>query len=242
MLRAVAGRNACAREPDVRSGGSRSRRRPLLPWPALTVGINVITARAGEPAGAAARAAVPAAASLAPATPGSERCAAIQDAAEHQGRQAARRREASQGRGAPPGRGSGCGRTGGPPAGQSRRDAHDVQRRRRAASPGRSPRRSTAGARASSRCLNSLWAKESGWNYQAANPSSGAYGIPQALPGSKMATSAATGAPTRPRRSVGAGLHRRPLRQAVLARGAPPSPRAGTDHHPVSTSSTTLGG
>ncbi|OCG76001.1 lytic transglycosylase domain-containing protein [Microbacterium sediminis] len=37
-------------------------------------------------------------------------------------------------------------------------------------------------------CLVSLWNKESGWNYQAANPSSGAYGIPQSLPGSKMAT------------------------------------------------------
>ncbi|MGO3722445.1 phospholipase [Microbacterium gubbeenense] len=37
-------------------------------------------------------------------------------------------------------------------------------------------------------CLDSLWTKESGWNYQASNPSSGAYGIPQSLPGSKMAT------------------------------------------------------
>jgi hypothetical protein len=35
-------------------------------------------------------------------------------------------------------------------------------------------------------CLVSLWNKESGWNTHAANPS-GAYGIPQALPGSKMA-------------------------------------------------------
>ena len=35
-------------------------------------------------------------------------------------------------------------------------------------------------------CLQSLWNRESGWNYQAENPSSGAYGIPQALPGSKM--------------------------------------------------------
>ncbi|GAB2468743.1 hypothetical protein GCM10027063_06410 [Promicromonospora xylanilytica] len=35
-------------------------------------------------------------------------------------------------------------------------------------------------------CLELLWERESGWNYQAANPSSGAYGIPQALPGSKM--------------------------------------------------------
>lgn len=36
-------------------------------------------------------------------------------------------------------------------------------------------------------CLNNLWTKESGWNYKAYNPS-GATGIPQALPGSKMAT------------------------------------------------------
>ncbi|PZR54230.1 hypothetical protein DNL40_04760 [Xylanimonas oleitrophica] len=35
-------------------------------------------------------------------------------------------------------------------------------------------------------CLDSLFQKESGWNPSAANPSSGAYGIPQALPGSKM--------------------------------------------------------
>ncbi|AGL17823.1 transglycosylase SLT domain-containing protein [Actinoplanes sp. N902-109] len=34
-------------------------------------------------------------------------------------------------------------------------------------------------------CLNNLWNHESGWNEKAANPS-GAYGIPQALPGSKM--------------------------------------------------------
>ncbi|WP_307852573.1 lytic transglycosylase domain-containing protein [Glaciihabitans sp. dw_435] len=36
-------------------------------------------------------------------------------------------------------------------------------------------------------CLVSLWNRESGWNVYAANPS-GAYGIPQALPGSKMAS------------------------------------------------------
>ncbi|MFD0888592.1 lytic transglycosylase domain-containing protein [Streptosporangium algeriense] len=35
-------------------------------------------------------------------------------------------------------------------------------------------------------CLDSLWTRESNWNHQAHNPSSGAYGIPQALPGSKM--------------------------------------------------------
>ena len=37
-------------------------------------------------------------------------------------------------------------------------------------------------------CLHSLWNRESGWNYQAQNASSGAYGIPQALPGSKMSS------------------------------------------------------
>lgn len=37
-------------------------------------------------------------------------------------------------------------------------------------------------------CLDSLWMRESGWNTYAENPSSGAYGIPQSLPGSKMAT------------------------------------------------------
>ena len=36
-------------------------------------------------------------------------------------------------------------------------------------------------------CLNQLWQKESNWDYQAYNPS-GATGIPQALPGSKMAS------------------------------------------------------
>jgi hypothetical protein len=37
-------------------------------------------------------------------------------------------------------------------------------------------------------CLEKLFTKESGWNPSARNKSSGAYGIPQALPGSKMAT------------------------------------------------------
>jgi hypothetical protein len=36
--------------------------------------------------------------------------------------------------------------------------------------------------------LVTLWHKESGWNERAENKSSGAYGIPQALPGSKMAS------------------------------------------------------
>jgi hypothetical protein len=35
--------------------------------------------------------------------------------------------------------------------------------------------------------LDALWQRESGWNHLAKNASSGAYGIPQSLPGSKMA-------------------------------------------------------
>ena len=37
-------------------------------------------------------------------------------------------------------------------------------------------------------CLDNIWSQESGWNVHAANPTSSAYGIPQALPGSKMAS------------------------------------------------------
>jgi Transglycosylase SLT domain len=39
-------------------------------------------------------------------------------------------------------------------------------------------------------CLNNIWTRESGWNYRAEN-ASGAYGIPQALPASKMASAGA---------------------------------------------------
>lgn len=36
------------------------------------------------------------------------------------------------------------------------------------------------------KCLNRLWTKESHWNYKARNKNSGAHGIAQALPASKM--------------------------------------------------------
>lgn len=35
--------------------------------------------------------------------------------------------------------------------------------------------------------LDALWQRESGWNHLADNPTSSAYGIPQSLPGTKMA-------------------------------------------------------
>lgn len=40
-------------------------------------------------------------------------------------------------------------------------------------------------------CLDSLYTRESNWTYNADNPTSSAYGIPQSLPGSKMATAGA---------------------------------------------------
>ena len=40
-------------------------------------------------------------------------------------------------------------------------------------------------------CLDSLWTSESGWRVTADNPNSSAYGIPQALPGSKMSSAGA---------------------------------------------------
>lgn len=40
-------------------------------------------------------------------------------------------------------------------------------------------------------CLLVLWERESNWNPHAQNPSSGAYGIPQSLPGTKMASAGA---------------------------------------------------
>jgi hypothetical protein len=40
-------------------------------------------------------------------------------------------------------------------------------------------------------CLYDLWQRESGWNVYAENASSGAYGIPQSLPGDKMASAGA---------------------------------------------------
>jgi hypothetical protein len=37
-------------------------------------------------------------------------------------------------------------------------------------------------------CLDDIYSRESGWRYNAENGESGAYGIPQALPGDKMAS------------------------------------------------------
>jgi len=54
-------------------------------------------------------------------------------------------------------------------------------------------------------CLVALWTRESHWNVYAHNPTSGAYGIPQALPGDKMA-SAGSDWQTNPRTQIVWGL------------------------------------
>jgi len=54
-------------------------------------------------------------------------------------------------------------------------------------------------------CLVNLWKKESNWNYKAKNRHSGAYGIPQSLPGSKM-KAAGKDWKTNPRTQVRWGL------------------------------------
>lgn len=59
----------------------------------------------------------------------------------------------------------------------------------------------------SSQCadLGRLWQRESGWNHRAHNGGSGAHGIPQALPGSKMASHGSDWA-TNPRTQIAWGL------------------------------------
>ena len=54
-------------------------------------------------------------------------------------------------------------------------------------------------------CLVSLWNRESHWNIYSYNAGSGAYGIPQALPGSKMASAGADWA-TNPATQITWGL------------------------------------
>ena len=69
--------------------------------------------------------------------------------------------------------------------------------------------------------LDRLWDRESGWNVFAENPYSGAYGIPQALPGVKMAT-AGPNWRTSPRTQIRWGLN--------YIRGIYGSPRRAWNH------------
>lgn len=53
--------------------------------------------------------------------------------------------------------------------------------------------------------LRKLWSRESGWNHRADNPYSSAYGIPQAMPGSKMRSAGKNWA-TEPKTQIRWGL------------------------------------
>ena len=79
-------------------------------------------------------------------------------------------------------------------------------------------------------CLVALWNRESGWRVNASNGSSGAYGIPQALPGSKMA-------------SVGADWETNPATQITWGLGyiaGATAPPAAPGQHSVDTAGTEL--
>ncbi len=70
-------------------------------------------------------------------------------------------------------------------------------------------------------CLDTLWAHESGWSVSAYNAGSGAFGIPQALPGSRMGSAGPdwqTDAATQIR--WGLGVHQGHLRLAVRRLGS----------------------
>lgn len=69
-------------------------------------------------------------------------------------------------------------------------------------------------------CLEKLWTGESDWNHRADNPTSDAYGIPQSLPGSKMAA-AGSDWRTNPATQIAWGLdYITPWRRPRTSRGA----------------------
>jgi hypothetical protein len=66
--------------------------------------------------------------------------------------------------------------------------ARDAVSAKRARDIARRMLRSFGWSRRQFKYLNWLWDRESSWNTRAENPSSGAYGIPQAVPAAKMAS------------------------------------------------------
>jgi hypothetical protein len=78
-------------------------------------------------------------------------------------------------------------------------------------------------------CLDRLWTRESNWDHRAENPSSGAFGIPQSLPGDKMASAGADWR-TNPLTQIEWGLgYIRDVYGSPAARGLTRSPPAGTE-------------
>jgi hypothetical protein len=91
------------------------------------------------------------------------------------------------------------------PAGRSARSQRAAAKRREAAAAATAKSRTPSAAREIAQnmlpaygwsqseftCLDALWIGESDWQWNADNPTSSAYGIPQSLPGEKMATAGA---------------------------------------------------
>jgi hypothetical protein len=64
-------------------------------------------------------------------------------------------------------------------------------------------------------CLDPLWEHESRWNVTAANPGSGAFGIPQALPGSRMVSAGPDWQTSAATQIMGPAVHQGHLRLAL---------------------------
>ena len=86
-------------------------------------------------------------------------------------------------------------------------------------------------------CLDALYIGESGWRVDADNPTSSAYGIPQALPGSKMASAGADWA-TNPATQIrwGLGYIRDRYGSPCGAWNASSRPTTGTEPQPAALS------
>ena len=82
-------------------------------------------------------------------------------------------------------------------------------------------------------CLDPLWSGESGWRIDADNPSWSAYGIPQALPGSKMSSAGADWATNPVTQIRWVSLHPRPLRQSLRRVETSSRATASTEGPPV---------
>ena len=69
------------------------------------------------------------------------------------------------------------------------------------------------------KCLNQLWTQESNWNYKSRNKKSGAHGIPQALPATKMNVVSTDWRQPCNSDSLGTSLHQHSLRDPMQGLG-----------------------
>jgi hypothetical protein len=82
------------------------------------------------------------------------------------------------------------------------------------------------------KCLNQLWTQESNWNYKSRNKKSGAHGIPQALPATKMNV-VSTDWRTNPVTQIRWGLRYISIRYETPCKGSGQSTSAATGTKPL---------